>query len=117
CLMSRNHLVNVAMENHLPQRRNASELKRFQILAPLLERMPEEQFVAVVHYMQHIVAGLATIQDICPLPEASAPQYILSCKRLQSHQSETTENSQLQMNVDMDELSATFDDVSIITEN
>ncbi|TNN11524.1 hypothetical protein EWB00_004511, partial [Schistosoma japonicum] len=88
----------------------ASELTRFQILAPLLERMPVGQFVAVVHYMQHIVAGLATIQDIGPLPEASTPQYMLSLRRLQSHKSETTENSQLQMNVDMDELSATFDD-------
>ncbi|KAK4474216.1 hypothetical protein MN116_000036 [Schistosoma mekongi] len=115
-LMSVNHFVNVAMENYLPQRRNASELTRFQILAPLLEQMPEEQFVAVVHYMQHIVAGLATIQDIGPLPEASTPQYMLSPRRLQT-QSETISNSQRQANVNIDELSATPDDVSVISIN
>ncbi|TNN12932.1 hypothetical protein EWB00_003298 [Schistosoma japonicum] len=105
------------MENHLPQRRNASELTIFQIVASSLERMPEEQFVAVVYYMQHIVAGSATIQDISLLPEASTPQYMLSPRRLQSQQSETNTNSQLQMNVDMDELSATSDDVRIISMN
>ncbi|TNN04987.1 hypothetical protein EWB00_009924, partial [Schistosoma japonicum] len=77
--------------------------------------MPEKQFIAVVHYMQQLVAGSATIKDINPLPGASTPQYILSPRRLQSQQSDAVTNSQLQINVDMDELSATSDNVSIIS--